>query len=234
MRIINSIKEAQAKANTALLTAALSIQSPFWSKSTDGRHVHNVSIYGTPFCPNRTGCMLVGIYKSQEIDTSVLARNKMKNYSAFRDFGPMAFWQEKMKNYYAFGGIWTHEYEYNATWVHPLRPLGHECYNSSPTTHTTQTLGYDPNMLYLCTSEQWMTLQHSTNAIISTKHEQTQHFYGWITIRIPTFRGVLLGLKLIVPNSRYLRSSYLLDFCSHHFLFLSLALAGAENTRIPC
>ena len=78
MRIINSIKEAQAKANTALLTAALSIQSPFWSKSTDGRHVHNVSIYGTPFCPNRTGCMLVGIYKSQETDTSVWHETKWK------------------------------------------------------------------------------------------------------------------------------------------------------------
>jgi hypothetical protein len=84
MRIINSIEEAQAKGNTALLTAALSVQSPFWSKSTDSRHVHNISIYGTPFCPNRAGCMLVGIYKSREIDTSVLARNKMKNYSAFR------------------------------------------------------------------------------------------------------------------------------------------------------
>ena len=27
----------------------------------------------------------------------------------------------------AFGGIWTHEYEYIRTWVEPLRPLGHEC-----------------------------------------------------------------------------------------------------------
>jgi len=60
---------------------------------------------------------------------------------------------------------------------------------------------------YLCTSEQWMTRQHSTNAIIGTKHEQTQHFHSRITIMIPTFRGVLLGLELIVPSSRYLRSS---------------------------
>ena len=27
----------------------------------------------------------------------------------------------------AFCGIWTHAYEYNRTWVEPLRPLGQEC-----------------------------------------------------------------------------------------------------------
>ena len=40
----------------------------------------------------------------------------------------LEIWTIDEKRMGAFGGIRTHEYEYNATWVHPLRPLGHECY----------------------------------------------------------------------------------------------------------
>ena len=43
--------------------------------------------------------------------------------------------RKKAKNFPAFSGIWTHEYEYIRTWVEPLRPLGHECWRSPVAAH---------------------------------------------------------------------------------------------------
>jgi hypothetical protein len=37
------------------------------------------------------------------------------------------YWIKFKKSKLAFGGIWTHECEHSATWVHPLGPLGHKC-----------------------------------------------------------------------------------------------------------